>query len=442
MQGFFRPVALIALAVALAGAVAAPARAQTEPRTGSCPQAASGTACYLWTGRVKFVGDGDTISVDVDGDGTRKPVHVRITGLQAMEEHYYTNRAKDRQGDCHANEAADRLQQLIKAAKYKVQLAAQDPEAHSGNRWRREVAVRVHGRWRDLGRIMIREGQALWLPNADEWAWNRAYSTLAEEAATQHVGLWDSEYCAPGPYANVRLWVNSDAESANEVDGEWVRIRNLDTLNPLPLDGWWVRDSGLRRYSFPPGTTIAPGAEITVWVKRGTNTPTDLYWGLRGPIFDNVRTDKATGDGAYLFDPDGDLRAWQQYPCRYQCSDPLKGAVSIDPHYRGSEYVNITNVSPAPIDLEGYRMVSPPHNYPFGPDSVLQPGETMRIDVRGDPATDVHDHKHWGLPYYVLGDGGDLVELQSMAYVRIGCYSWGTASCGSPAAARARAASR
>jgi hypothetical protein len=25
------------------------------------------------------------------------------------------------------------------------------------------------------------------------------------------------------------------------------------------------------------------------------------------------------GDGGFLFDPDGDLRAWDMYPCRYAC---------------------------------------------------------------------------------------------------------------------------
>jgi micrococcal nuclease len=48
---------------------------------------------------------------------------------------------------------------------------------------------------------------------------------------------------------------------------------------------------------------------------RGRNTATDLYWGLDIPIFENA-TGAPTymGDGGYLFDPQGDLRAWQQYP--------------------------------------------------------------------------------------------------------------------------------
>ena len=38
------------------------------------------------------------------------------------------------------------------------------------------MAVRIDGRWRDVGAIMLAEGHALWLPNRTEWAWNAGYS--------------------------------------------------------------------------------------------------------------------------------------------------------------------------------------------------------------------------------------------------------------------------
>ncbi len=39
----------------------------------------------------------------------------------------------------------------------------------------------------------------------------------------------------------------------------------------------------------------------------------DFHWGLDEPVFENVHPDRGMGDGGYLFDPDGDLRAWQTY---------------------------------------------------------------------------------------------------------------------------------
>ncbi len=48
---------------------------------------------------------------------------------------------------------------------------------------------------------------------------------------------------------------------------------------------------------------------MTVYLGPGVNTDTTRFWGLNVPLLDNVDRDKEAGDGAYLFDPDGDLRA-------------------------------------------------------------------------------------------------------------------------------------
>ena len=44
--------------------------------------------------------------------------------------------------------------------------------------------------------------------------------------------------------------------------------------------------------------------------------------------FDNTGAN-GVGDGAYLFDPQGDLRAWMTYPCRLGCTDPYTGALEL-----------------------------------------------------------------------------------------------------------------
>ena len=44
-------------------------------------------------------------------------------------------------------------------------------------------------------------------------------------------------------------------------------------------------------------------------------------WTLAHPMFENPPPDgRALGDGAYLFDPQGDLRAWMMYPCYVNCA--------------------------------------------------------------------------------------------------------------------------
>ena len=280
-------------------AVAAPAAAQAASR-GQCLLRKSGPQCYVWTGKVTFVGDGDTVRVDIDGDGSKTQFRVRITGMNAMEQTTYPSRASARRGECHAVEATARLEQLLKAGKYRVRLLAQDPASRSVGRLRRSLAVRVKGRWIDVGRTLINEGHALWLPNRSEHAWNRDYSILQGRAQRAQLNLWDPDYCGAGPAegAQIRLLINWDADGDDGLDpnGEWVRITNLDPVNPLPLGGWWLRDTALRRYVFPSWAEVPPASHITLYDGRGSVNDTDFYWGLRGRGV-RERHDRRDADG-------------------------------------------------------------------------------------------------------------------------------------------------
>jgi len=308
---------LLALAATLAGALAAPAPAATGPCIVGDP---GSPACRVWTGKVATVHDGDTMSIAVKGDGRTGLVRVRLTGVQAMEQTVYSSYASRRRGECHALAATARASGLVRRARGRVRLAAQDERSHSGHRVRRSVAVRLGGRWVDLGRILIGEGHALWLTNPVENAWNRQYHALAEQAAAAGKRLWNPQSCGAGPSAGaaLRLRLNWDADGSdfeNPAD-EWMRIVN-DGGSAVPLGGWWVRDSALRRYRIPAGTVVAPGGAVTVHVGRGQDGGGHFFWGLAEPAFENASYDqRGIGDGAYLFDPQGDLRAWEMYPSR------------------------------------------------------------------------------------------------------------------------------
>jgi endonuclease YncB( thermonuclease family) len=424
---------LSALAVAaLMALAAAPAQAET---TGPCGVGAQSPTCHFWTGKVTFIGDGDTVSVHLDGASKSSSIRVRVTGINALEEYVHTSTAADRVGECHANEATARLEQLVAASKGRVRLAAQDPTSHSGSRARRQVSVNIGGRWRDVGRTLLNEGHALWLSNGNEWAWNASYSVIAARAAGRHVGIWNPDYCGAGPAADLKLWVNADADGndTKNVNGEWVRIKNLDQTNPVPLGGWTLRDSDLRHYVFKPDEVVPPNTTITVFVGRGTDAaPGQLYWNLRGPIFDNPSSiGKGYGDGAYLSDPDGDIRAFMQYPCRWHCSDPLKGEVRLTAAYKPkNEYVTLDNTSGHTIDLEGYGLWTPGHTYAFQPPSTLAPGQSMRVNLQGSPEADTPLDKNWGLTTQVLGNTSDVVKLRTFDYIDVACQAWGTSTCG------------
>jgi endonuclease YncB( thermonuclease family) len=409
---------------------AASADAQTGPCILGKPHS---PRCKLWNGKVTFIGDGDTLNVRFAGQNKKKPgTRIRVTGIQAMEEYTYTSDRKHRRGECHANEATARLEYLVKQSKGRVQLAAQHPGSESRNRPLRQLRVVINHKWRDVGRILLGEGHALTLASRAEWAANRSYNYLAQRTAAQQLRIWNAYYCGPGPeqLANLRVWVNSnppgsDAENRN---GEWVKVKNLDPSRTVHIGGWWLRDSALHRYVFPSTATVPAGASVTLFVGYGGNSATEFHWGNSRPIFDN-EDNHGKGDGAYLFDPEGDLRAWMTYPCAYRCRDPLQRAVRLTMHASGHEYATVKNVTSRAIDLESYRLQVGPYAYAFPAATVLGPRDVLRVDVKGDPAEDQPLHKYWGIGKFLLPNGGGMARISTYNDIVVTCDAWGSGSC-------------
>jgi endonuclease YncB( thermonuclease family) len=416
----------LTLSLLIAGVVLALPPAASA-RTGNCVPGQPRPVCHIWTGKVTFVADGDTMYVNINGVGNKR---VRITGINAQEQTSYSHVASRRHGECHAVAATNYLGSLIRQGHHRVRLLAQYPSSHSGPRPRRSIQTQIGGRWVDVATALLRHGDVLWLPNPREWAWNAEYNRLSQEAAAKKIRLWNPSGCGRGPAANVRVWVNWHAEGGS-INGEWMRIKNDDQTRPLKLGRWVARTSDLRRYRFPSGTTVAPGATLTLHVGHGRNTRTDRFWGLGVSIFDNVTHDAtARGDGGYLFDPRGNLRAYMIYPCRVNCADPLQGRASVNafPDER-QEYVTVRNTSSGPIDLEGYQVSTRYHLYSFGAHSVVGPGETMRIYMQGSARNDTALVKHWGFSGNILSNAGDSIALRTYSDVILSCYSWGVGSC-------------
>jgi endonuclease YncB( thermonuclease family) len=440
LRAFPRHAVSLALALAAIGAIA-PSAPAGAARHAPCLVGQSQPVCWVSHGKVNYVDDGDTIDVDLVGDGTHRGRRVRVTGIQAMEQTVYAANPKKRRGECHAVEAAALVDQLRKLSHGRVRLAAIDPDASSRGRLRRSVAFLVHGQWLDLGRYLISHGAALAFPNLGEYAWNASYNVLQAQTAATGIGLWDTDYCGLGPDDDVplKLWVNWDADGDDSVnnDGEWIEIQNQSPAKDLSLAGWWVRDSDLRRFRFPSTAHIPPLGSVRVYVGEGPSIEPDFHWGLAFPAFENATYGKrGLGDGAYLFDPQGDMRAWMLYPCRYNCTNPLQGALVIKGQPRGKEYVTVSNVSSFPVDLHGYELTSAPHAYAFGPDSTLQPGETMRIDVQGSTSADTRLEKHMDEPDPILGNNSDSVQIRTFDDIVVTCDSWGGASCEGPRSLR------
>jgi endonuclease YncB( thermonuclease family) len=266
-----------------------------------------GPACHFWRGKVTFIADGDTIDVRVGG----RVRPIRITAINAMELRRYSKYPSRRRGACHGVAATNRLEALLRQGHLRVRLAAEDPSSRSGHRLRRQVSVRIDGAWVDVGRSLVAEGHALWLPNDAESAWSDDYRVLSEQARAAGVHLWNPAGCGAGPSANAQLTLqlnwDADGNDGANVNGEWARIGNPSGA-PVSLHRWRFRDSALRHYTFPAGATIPAGGSVRLRMGRGANGGRQFHWGLRRPPFENH------GDGAYLFDPRGNLRASVVYP--------------------------------------------------------------------------------------------------------------------------------
>ena len=106
-----------------------------------------------------------------------------------------------------------------------------------------------------------------------------------------------TETPTPTPSVAVRLARIVYDPAGSDVDGERVEIRNVGEI-AAELSGWTLADAASYRYTFP-AFTLAAGATVTVWVKAGTDTASDLYSGRGAAVWNN------NGDSATLADADG-----------------------------------------------------------------------------------------------------------------------------------------
>ncbi len=433
----------------LLGVLPAAASAQSAVRA-PCVAGAQSPTCTFWSARATFVADGDTIKAVIDGDRSGSEHLIRFTGINAMELHRYSKYAARRRGECNGLAATALAERYVKGSHWRIRLAAQRAGSVSGprKRLRRSVWVKVAGHWEDLAKLELEQGLALWLPNGQEWAHNREYHTLAEQAAVAHRGIFDPTACGVGPDQDLplSLSVNWDADGndSHNLNGEWVEIRN-GGARPLSLAGWWFRDSWLNYdaqhlpgYGFPAGTVVPAGGAIRLHIGCGASTATDFHWCQRSDAFENATYDrKALGDGGYLFDPQGDLRASQTYPCIVACMDPLAGAVRLGVHPTAPELITLTNTSSVPVDLGDHLLKLSSlgkrdafiFGYPFAFGTILAPGQTMRILPGGSRTFASGLDVQLGRGRYGLADRNGRLTLRTATDMVTACAAWGRQHC-------------
>jgi len=391
-------------------------------------------------GVVDVVADGDTIRFIQDG--TSDYVTVRLLGINTPEVRgfYNKNRAEDM---CGAVAATDLLSSLLPPG-WPVQLRSlrKDSVGSDGRLQRYAFAYNpATGAYDiDVQAALAAAGLAMWFTIGEEAALSYRYAVLTSQAQLERRGIWNREFCGPieQPDASLSLIAHWDAgrnDNANP-NGEYAIVRNTGAY-PVDISGWLLRDSSLSYwFTFPDGSVLQPGDFRVVHAgpgQPGLPSPRDLYMGSPGALFANTSDDRVTGDGVYLLDRSTAMRAWFEWPCVIDCSDPAQGSLvitDVNPiapaknpaRAANQEYVMLKNTGNQEINLDGYYLRYRGASYPFTVDSRIAPGRRLTVFIgKGVPTWRA---QYWGRDRPLLKNESGTVELLSEREVLISSKSW------------------
>ncbi|SFR41690.1 lamin tail domain-containing protein [Halogeometricum limi] len=139
------------------------------------------------------------------------------------------------------------------------------------------------------------------------------YRAAEADARAAGRGLWScADRTTTGTSADdasidvVRIHPDAAGDDNENLDDEYVVFRN-EGEESVNLTGWSVVDAAGNEYDFPPGTTLEPGAELTLVTGRGTDSRETLYWGRESAVWNNG------GDTVELRDGRGVVEAERRY---------------------------------------------------------------------------------------------------------------------------------
>ena len=392
------------------------------------------------TGVVDVVADGDTIRFIEEG--ATDYVTIRLLGINTPEVRGFYNKNRD-EDMCGAVPASRLLSSLLPPG-WPVQLRALRKESVGADGRIQRYAFGWNPQTGaydvDVQAALSQAGLAMWFTLGDESALSYKYRVLIAQAQERGLGIWNPEYCGPveQPDASLSVIAHWNAEGNDNADpnGEYVIVRNTGD-RPVDISQWLLRDSSLTSwFNFPDGSVLAPDDYRVVHIglgNPGQPKPQDLYMGSQAALLANTAPDRFTGDGVYLLDRSTAVRAWFEWPCVLDCTDPAQGVLRItrvNPFVTAKkpakaanqEFIVIRNLSMKPVRLDGYYLSYLAASHPFEVGSQIGPGGSLTLYIgKGAPTV---TRQFWGRDRTLLRDVGGTVRLLSETNAPISSKSW------------------
>lgn len=222
------------------------------------------------------------------------------------------------------------------------------------------------------------------------------------------------------PTADVQLSSIIYNPDGDDVLGEFVVLENKGDA-AQDMSGWTLMDEAEHTFTFP-NFTLSAGTQVTVWVRSGTNTTTDLYWGRGSSVWNN------TGDIATLRDGTAavvDVCAYEGGGVSASCdgSEPPPPPPPPDSDVRlnlivynpeGSdvdgEYVELINVGLVAQDMTAWKLIDAVDTTYTFPAFTLKSGATVRVWT--GTGTDTPTDLYWDRGSSVWTNTGDTAYLR------------------------------
>ncbi|MEY3605994.1 MAG: hypothetical protein RL289_174, partial [Actinomycetota bacterium] len=286
--------------------------------------------------------DGDTTHVKTTAN---KLVEVRNIGLQTPERKKGSIPAQ-----CGADDAYENFKEMMPEEITIVQLRSISNITNGwggGSRPLRSVYKLNNATGQfdiDVQAEQIKDGWSFWWPLAAEWAHNKEYLDLMNDAKARGVGIWNQNLCGKAAGGVPSMWYNHNAPTIDTdtepAFGEFVILKN-ETSSAMNLSDWALRDNSLnffwdsangkwmQKLNKFSNLTLAPGDYRIIYLDNPKKYPlhTNEYeyfnWARNAPgnqltngsVGSSSNPNYANGDGLYLLDPKGNVRNSMTNPC-------------------------------------------------------------------------------------------------------------------------------